>query len=108
MSDDTHVYDLPGEIAAAIQTNRPELVTMLINKVRSGHVIEQRHVIGILEAFRDVTKMRAEDNQRALFLERATRRLSDYSKGIDKLEEQVRAVCRKLGSGEPLSPEELE
>lgn len=79
MSDKPHVYNLPGEVAMAISTNRPEFMTM-------------RH----------------EDNQRALALSRYARRLSDASKGIDKVEAKINEVVRKLGSGEPLNPEELE
>lgn len=108
MSDDRHVYNLPGEVAAAISTNRPEMMTMLINKVKKGHVIEKDHVIGILEAFRDIVKMRFEDNQRALALGRHAKQLADASKGIDKVEEKIREVTRKLGSGEPLTPDEVE
>lgn len=108
MTDKPHVYNLPGEVAAAISTNRPQFVTMLIDKVRNGHVIEQKHVIGVLEAFRDIVQMRADDRARVQRLERYIKRLTDASKGIDKVEAQLRRTCQKLGSGEPLEEDEDE
>ena len=103
-----HVYDLPGAVAAAISSNRPELVNMLINQIKKGETLAPEHIIGCLEVIRDLTKYRHEDNQRALALGRYCRRLSDASKGIDKVEEKIREVTRKLGSCEPLEPDELE
>lgn len=108
MSDDKHVYELPGGVAAAIQTNRPELVNIVIAQVKRGEPLSQEHVIGCLEVIRDLTKYRHEDNQRALALGSYCRRLSDASKGIDKVEEKIREVTRKLGSCEPLTEDELE
>ncbi len=108
MSDDKHVYELPGGVAAAIQTNRPELVNIVIAQVKRGEMLSKEHVIGCLEVIRDLTKYRHEDNQRALSLGRFCRRLSDASKGIDKVEEKILLVTRKLGSCEPLTEDEIE
>ena len=109
MSDEkNHVYNLPGAVAAAISTNRPELVTMLINQIKKGETLAPEHIIGCLEVIRDLTKYRHEDNQRAIALVRYCRRLSDVLKGIDKAEEKIREVARKIGSCEPLEPDELE
>ena len=108
MSDDKRTYDLPGEVSAAISTNRPQFITMLINRVKEGHVVSQEHVVGVLEVFRDLVQVRADDHQRTHAL---TRRMRDLALSINGLLTQVdkaTGVAQRIGSAEPLEDGELD
>lgn len=109
MTDKQHVYYLPGEVAMTISTGRHEMMAILINKVKGGHIIEPDMVVGVLEAFRDLIKMRYYDGQRVMAVERVVIELGGASvKDVTKITKRLRGLVSKIGSSEPLDPKELE
>lgn len=103
-----HTYNLPGAVAAAISTQRFELINLLIKKVRQGEALPAEHVIGVLEAFRDLLQARSDDHRRAQILERRLKALDNTAKGLETIQRSIRVTLDKIGSNAPLAQDEEE
>lgn len=101
-------YDLPGAVAAAISTQRAELINLRINEIKQGQLLSPEHSVGILEAFRDLLQAHSDDHQRAQALGRRLKVINDATKGLEALQRQIRISLSKIGSNEPLSQDEVE
>lgn len=111
--DSRRTYLVPGEVAVAISAGRHQLIEGLIKKVRAGHILEPRLVVGLLEVIRDMTKDRNADNVRSRRL--ATEagdvmvELQELHARIGTLRDRAGVVGRvsaRLGTSTQLGPED--
>lgn len=84
---------VPGEVAAAFMSGRPELVTILITQLKSGkRKLDRDVVIGLAEAFADVLGHWKEEERKVTRLELHLKELTDHLSGLNTWQEKMRKL----------------
>lgn len=116
VSDSPVTYAVPGEVAIALNTGRSQFIDGLVKQVRSGHVLDQVQVIGMLELIRDWTDARYADDRRNEIakanLDAARTSMCELQAHVSKLTRQTNdamaaatRAAHRHGRG-PLGPED--
>lgn len=83
MTDKNKEYKLPGPLAAALATNRPELVSVFISEVKTGHeVLTPEIQAEMLQLLVDLIQDREEGRARFAELSTSIKHLSNSARGL--------------------------
>lgn len=111
--DAGRTYEVPGEVAVAISAGRPHLIDGLVKRIKTGHVLEPRLVVGMLQVIRDMTLDRYADVERSHRIKSETGdmmvELQELHARIGDLRDRVGVVGRvsaRLGTSVLLGPED--
>lgn len=92
---------LPSAVAAALLAGREELMNNCIERVRSGEILPQDQVVGLLCAMQQVIKDRAVLRANCDELLYTTRAVTQFLSGLDKKAGELEDIEVALRDGTP-------
>jgi hypothetical protein len=91
-------HPVPGELAVAFATNRPEMIEMLLTQLKAGRELPPDQVIGLVTIIRDSIKLREQDSKVVTELRARIVQLNQACKGALRMSQELDDVTNKLFS----------
>lgn len=101
------LYNLPGDLAAALHTNRPELLLLSIGKfermgMHPAEGLTGRDAANLYQLIGDLIADRERDQARIRRMERTVREVSAIARGLESQADKLTEMLATLGTDTPI------
>lgn len=83
-------YTVPGEVHTALASDRPELLKMLITRLRGGACIEREEVVGIVTVLQEYMEANQRNRLRLDAMERTIRAVKQEAEAFVRINKILR------------------
>lgn len=88
-------HTVPGGVAAAIASNRPELLEVTARQIESGQIaVSPQQMAGMLRCFKELLEIRQQQVQRIATLESRIREIDDVAKSLTGIADKLRELVQ--------------